>query len=205
MPPRPPRNLKRRTAVRPERKTIVVFCEGEASEPDYVRALKRLPNVRRSTSVTIEIDPGHGVPLTLVQAAIERRQDDEVDECWCVFDVEWPQHHPNLHRAAELAAQHGIEVAISNPCFELWLILHYEDRSAFMDTRAAEQRSRQLDGRDGKRIDGPAYMKRRQQAARRAVMLADRHSGNATTFPSNNPSSSVYRLLAAIEPPDAGD
>jgi hypothetical protein len=204
VPPRPPRDLKRRTATRPERRTIVVFCEGEASEPDYIRTLKRLPNVRRNTSVTIEIDPEHGVPMTLVQAAIERRHDGEVDECWCLFDVEWPRHHPNLRRAVDLAAQHGIEVAISNPCFELWLILHYEDQTAFMDTKAAERRSRQLDGRAGKQIDGTSYMERRKEAAGRAAALAERHAGNETTFPKDNPSSTMYRLLAAIEPTGPG-
>jgi hypothetical protein len=58
--------------------------------------------------IDIEIDPAHGVPLTLVERAIERSTDDEVDQCWCVFDVEWPRHHPNLPQAVELARRHGI-------------------------------------------------------------------------------------------------
>ncbi|WP_449060961.1 RloB family protein [Planomonospora algeriensis] len=122
-----------------------MFCEGEASEPDYVGALKRLPEVRANTSVSIEIDPEQGVPLTLVKRAIERIRDDEVDECWCVFDVEWPQNHPNLRQAVRLADEHGIHLAVSNPCFELWLILHFEDQTAFMNTSDAERRSRKLD------------------------------------------------------------
>lgn len=30
------KDLRRRTATRPERKTVLIFCEGEASEPDLV-------------------------------------------------------------------------------------------------------------------------------------------------------------------------
>lgn len=55
------------------------------------------------------------MPLTLVKLAVERSRDDEVDECWCVFDVEWPKHHPHLHEALNLAAQHGVRTAVSNP------------------------------------------------------------------------------------------
>ncbi|MGH3940412.1 MAG: RloB family protein, partial [Pseudonocardiaceae bacterium] len=70
--------------------------------------------------------------------------------CWCVFDVEWPKNHPNLKQAIQLARDHNIRLAISNPCFELWLILHFEDQTAFLNTDEAETRSRKLDGRSGK-------------------------------------------------------
>jgi hypothetical protein len=177
----------------------VVFCEGEASEPDYINALKRLPGVRSNTSISIEIDPGHGVPLTLVKRAAERSEDEEVDECWCVFDVEWPQHHPHLSQAIDLAARRGVRLAVSNPCFELWLILHFDDHTAFLNTHDAERKSRKLDGRDGKRIDASLYIEHRQVAAARAASLANRHEQNQSAFPSDNPSSGMYQLLAAIE------
>ncbi|WP_260190831.1 RloB family protein [Actinophytocola gossypii] len=179
---------------------MVVFCEGEASEPDYLRALKRLPSVRDNTSINVEIAPEQGVPLTLVRCAIDRSNDDEVDECWCVFDVEWPKQHPNLMRAIRLAQEHGIRLAISNPCFELWLILHLEDQTAFLDTAAAERLSRKLDGRSGKRIDGDRYVCLRDTAKERAARLARRHERNGTAFPQDNPASSMHELLAAIEP-----
>jgi len=194
------KDLRRRTATRPERRTIVIFCEGEASEPDYLNALRRLPHIRDSTSINIEIDPERGVPLTLVNRAIERSGDDEVDECWCVFDVEWPQHHPHLDRAIRLATRHGIRLAVSNPCFELWLILHFQDQTAFLTTAEAERRSRKLDGRAGKRLDPTPYLQRRQAAARRAALLAQRHLRDQTSFPNDNPSSTMHELLAAVEP-----
>jgi hypothetical protein len=194
------KDLRRKVASRPERKTVVVFCEGEASEPDYISALKRLPAVRNNTSMNIEIAPECGVPLSLVKWAVERARDDEVDECWCVFDVEWPKHHPNLDKALCLAQEHGIRLAISNPCFELWLILHFKDQTAFLTTAEAERRSRQFDGRAGKRIDADNYMQRRAAATKRAVALALRHQKDGTVFPDDNPSSSMYELLAAIEP-----
>ncbi|GAA1700025.1 hypothetical protein GCM10009745_53400 [Kribbella yunnanensis] len=179
----------------------MIFCEGEASEPDYLNALKRLPEVRNNTAISLEIDPTSGVPLTLVQAAVARmRKDVEVDEYWCVFDVEWPQHHPHLDRTLQIAAGNDINVAVSNPCFELWLILHHQDHGAFLDNRAAESLSRRLDGRTGKRIDASMYLPQRAEASKRAADLAGRHDQNGALFPDDNPSSSMYKLLKAIEP-----
>jgi hypothetical protein len=102
--------------------------------------------------------------------AIDRKSDDEIDECWCVFDVEWPQNHPHLREAVQLAKDNGIRLAVSNPCFELWLILHFEDQTAHLNTDQAERRSRKLDGRAGKRIDADQYKPRRRNAT-----LATRH------------------------------
>ena len=140
------------------------------------------------------------MPLTLVKQAVERSRDDEVDDCWCVFDVESPKPHPHLAEALVLARDHSIRLAVSNPCFELWLLLHLENHSAFMSTAEAERRSRALDGRAGKRIDPSDYMPHRRIAAGRAEFLRDRHERNGTRFPDDNPSSTVYELLAAIEP-----
>ncbi|MGH3866009.1 MAG: RloB family protein [Pseudonocardiaceae bacterium] len=192
------KNLKRKTANRPERKTVVIFCEGKASEPDYINGLKRLPNVHSNTSISIEVDPHQGVPMTLVRLAIDRAVDDEVDECWCVFDVESPKEHPNLKQAIQLARDKNIRLAISNPCFELWLILHFEDRTAFLDTDEAERRSRELDGRSGKNINADQYMPHRHAAAQRASSLSCRHKRNQTMFPRDNPSSAMSDLLTAI-------
>jgi len=38
-------------------------------------------------------------------------------------------------------------------------------------------------------------------AARRAAELDRRHLQNSTVFPHDNPSSSMHRLLTAVEPP----
>lgn len=179
---------------------MVIFCEGVKSEADYINGLKRLPEIRRNTAINIEIDPDQGAPLTLVERAIDRLGDDEMDECWCIFDVEWPQNHPNLPRALQRARDHGVNLAISNPCFELWLLLHFEEQTAFLETCHAERRSRHLEGRTGKGIDAARYMPSRAIAAERAKALARRHAANDTCFPRDNPSSTVYLLLDAIEP-----
>ncbi|MFC4587863.1 RloB family protein [Sphaerisporangium corydalis] len=177
----------------------MVFCEGKNSEPDYVNGLRKLPHIAENTALSIKIHPDQGVPLTLVKNAIEYKNDPEIDECWCLFDVEWPKHHPNLNQAISLASSNEINLAISNPCFELWLILHYQNCGAFMDTDSAERQSRSLDGRLGKSIDSAIYMPLRKKAAHYAKLLEERHIQDGTCFPHDNPSSGMYKFLLDLE------
>ncbi len=202
------RPLKRRVAVRQPRKTLLIFCEGKRTEPEYLDALKRQPAIRDVAAVDLRVETGHGgsVPKTLVSMAIEARrraadEEGEIDEFWCVFDVEWPRNHPDLKEAAERARQAGIELAISNPCFELWLILHFQDHARWSDNDDARRLRRQLDGSPDKGLDAAKYMPLFGDAAQRAAELDERHRRNGTAFPDDNPSSGMHRLIATVEPP----
>jgi hypothetical protein len=146
------------------------------------------------------------VPRTLVSlAAAARRkaldEEAEIDEFWCVFDVEWPRNHPGLSEAIERARLNDIRLAVSNPCFELWLILHFENQGAWLDNDAARRARRKLDGSSDKGLEAAKYMPLAGDAARRAAELDERHQRNGTTFPDDNPSSGMHRLLASVGPP----
>ncbi len=142
--------------------------------------------------------------MTLVSLAADARrkaldEEAEIDEFWCLFDVEWPRNHPGLQDAVEQARQSGVELAISNPCFELWLVLHFQDHSAWLDNDPARRLRRSLDGSGDKGIDAATYMPLVRDAARRAEELDERHRRNGTAFPHDNPSSGMHRLLTTIE------
>jgi hypothetical protein len=201
------RSLRRRTGTRRPKKTLVVFCEGEKTEPQYLEALKKQPEIRDAAAVDLRIETGHGgaVPLTLVLLAIDARsraeaEEAEIDEFWCVFDVEWPRNHPGLSDAVRQARENDIRLAITNPCFELWLILHFNDHRAWLDNDDARRLRRRLDGSPGKSLEAVKYMPLVAAAARRAADLEARHQKNATVFPHDNPSSGMHRLIASIQP-----
>ena len=90
---------------------------------------------------------------------------------------------------------------MSNPCFELWLILHFQDQAAWLDNNEARRLRRQLDGSSDKGLDAAKYMLLIADAARRGAELDKLHLQNSTVFPHDNPSSGMHRLLAAVEPP----
>ena len=183
-----------------------MFCEGTKTEPDYLSALRRDPAIRNLASVDIRVDleTSGAVPLTLVRAAAEARartsrEQGEVDEVWCLFDVEWPRNHPGLPEARARAEGSDVRLAISNPCFELWLALHFKSHTAWLDNEDARRLRREHDRSSGKGLDGSQYMPRRAEATRRARALTAKHAGDGREFPKDNPSSGMYLLLEAIE------
>ena len=144
--------LKRKRDERPPRRLFVLFCEGAKTEPDYFKALERTLDYDR---VQIKPVPGVGVPLTIAKTAVEwaagaglakrrnRARDPYAtdDQVWAVFDRD---EHPRFEEAVRLCEQSGINVARSNPCFEVWLILHHEDCHRPLTPHAAQKRLGQL-------------------------------------------------------------
>ena len=118
----------------------------------------------------------------------------------CVFDVEAPNQHERLFEAIEMAHGNNIQVAVSNPCFELWLLLHYADHHGWINNDNCRKLRHQTDGSRGKALDAPAYMQLLSEAIQRANRLEALHKSAGRVFPKNNPSSSMNRLLQAIDP-----
>ncbi|MCY4424266.1 MAG: RloB family protein [Acidimicrobiaceae bacterium] len=199
-------SLRREIATQKPKRTFRVYCEGERTEPDYLEALRKEPIVHDIASVDIQIadDPQGAVPFTLVSAAVDfksRSSEEaaEIDEVWCLFDVECPNSHPNLQEAVDLAEKMGIRLAISNPCFELWLTLHFEDHTDCLTTDEAVELRSSHDGSSDKSVDGPTYMPRRKKAHRRARYLDGMHQRKGNAFPDDNPSSGMFRFLEAVQ------
>jgi hypothetical protein len=202
---RKPAGLARKVGVKRPRKTFIIFCEGSVSEVAYLEALASTPEVKEAAAVDIKVQSEHGVPMTLVSLAVEakknaRKSAAEVDEFWCVFDVEWPKRHPNIKEAKQKAESNRIRLAISNPCFEVWLTLHFADCAAPLSTDKAVADRKKCDGSHNKHINPELYMDKRKTAVDRARQLAKRHVSGGSDFPSNNPSSGMYELVAAIDP-----
>ena len=115
---------------------ILVVTEGKVTEVSYLKALKVI--LKRSFELP-SIPTDHGDPLTLVELAKQKRTDLErdakrtrdpktrLDEVWCVFDRD-EHDKPRLSQAIDNARAASIKVAYSNPCFELWLLLHFRDQ-----------------------------------------------------------------------------
>ena len=130
-------DLRRRKARREPRRRFILFCEGRNTEPAYFDAIRRACS---SALVAVETYPGVGVPYTIATRAVEHARDslgdlgrrsrrmkdsfEEADEVWAVFDRD---EHPRFNEAVAFCESNGVGVARSNPCFELWLILHERD------------------------------------------------------------------------------
>jgi hypothetical protein len=123
----------RRPPVRGERIQVLIVCGGAATEPSYFRGLKK---ERRSPAVRVVVE-GKGVdPVSLVRFAAQKRDSLGCDEVWCVVDVD----DFDVAEAIAAAKRKDVNLAISNPCFEYWLLLHFElctaPLSCFDDVRS---------------------------------------------------------------------
>jgi hypothetical protein len=117
----------RQAGHRPISKRILIVCEGEKTEPNYFRAQRRKLKL---PLVEIEIKEKAGPPISLVTTAEkfanERKKDEKFDEVWCVLDREGKHHNPTFTDAIQKAQSLAYKLAVSNPAFEFWYILHFE-------------------------------------------------------------------------------
>ncbi|GAP21897.1 RloB family protein [Leptolinea tardivitalis] len=123
-------NYQRRQNLLTPRKTILIVCEGRQTEPNYFNALR---DELRNKNIRVRIIPGgesRVTPLYLVQSLATEIQrldwDSTHDEAWCVFDIEQSGTHTTLQRALASAKKQNYHLAVSNPSFEYWIMLHYE-------------------------------------------------------------------------------
>ena len=125
MPDRGPhRNVKRRPSSRSPQKRVLVVCEGEHTEPRYFKALR---NRLRLNTLVVKATRGAD-PRTLVNIASkedhrERRNGERFDFVYCVFDRD---SHSQFENASNMALARGFKLARSWPCFEFWLLLHFD-------------------------------------------------------------------------------
>ncbi|CRL15229.1 hypothetical protein NIT7645_02277 [Phaeobacter italicus] len=116
-------------------KTLRVFCEGAKTEPYYIRGY--LSEFRASNrAAVVEIQPTRkNTPVQLVDEAIKLKKSPRSlpnDEFWVVYDRESvAKYSRSKHSEAwQKAQKSGVNIALSNVCFEFWLLLHLKDTSA---------------------------------------------------------------------------
>lgn len=120
-----------RTASRNRRlsRRVLIVCGGRETEKQYfqgLRAAERNPAVR----VVIKANPGSPTEVVRHAEKLRRQAPDEFEDVWCVFDVD----EYGIEESVTTARRLGIGVAISNPCFELWLLMHFDRHTAHCAT-----------------------------------------------------------------------
>ena len=184
---------------------MLVVCEGEETERQY---LEKFARHHKNARIKVEVAEDTGVPFSLVEFAkkykreiekkAKRQMDQNIayDSVWCVFDVD---EHPRIPDAKVMAAAHDISMAISNPCFELWLILHLRESPGMQHRHAMQNLLETLDpnyDKDVKHVDFPRYVPGYEQAVKRTRRLDALAHGVGT--PGHNPTSNVYELTELI-------
>lgn len=184
-------DLRRVTGKREARRRLLVVCGAQVTEREYLRGLvAHMAN----PAVTVRITTKSCSPSQLVTYAEVQRSlsPTDFDDVWCVFDVDEFQDVPS---AIAQAKEAGIEVAVSNPCFELWLILHYRAHTSHAENyrKLLPHLTRHLPHYDKTRLDFRDFSEGWSEAVARARKLAP--SGKEHEV---NPATGIWTLVERI-------
>ena len=122
---------------RSEKKRILICTEGTETEPQYIESLMQALGTS-GESVSVSTMGVGKDPLKIVEKCIQKLENAKTPFGFgvCLIDVD---QHATLKSAVTLAANHGIEVVISNLKFEVWLLWHVSARTAFFETRQLDR------------------------------------------------------------------
>jgi len=175
-------------------KLFVIATEGELTEKQYF-------GMFRSSQVKVEVlatGDGKSAPQYVLArlAAFKERYDlNEDDMLWLVTDVDrW--RAKNLSLVCREAIQKGYHLAISNPCFEVWLCLHFDDLNPLDRTcKDFKKRLRTILGSyNSSNLDLSRYKLNIENAANQAKA---QHSNSQQNWPPTI-GSHVYRIIEIL-------
>jgi len=111
-----------------------IYCEGAKTEPNYLNGYidKHFPTNQRLKVIKIE-PTKKNTPVQLVEAAVgDKQKYPDGDVFWVVYDRESEQKYADKHHATAYnkAQRYSINLAMSNVCFEVWLLLHFQENTA---------------------------------------------------------------------------
>ena len=124
--------LARRQASRSSNERVLIVTEGESTEPRYFREIVKQ---NRLAGVEIEGSRGESSPSQLLKRAesIFRYQKGAFDHIYLIFDRD--QHACFNKTITDAKAGFSfnrksidVNAVPSNPCFELWFLLHFQDQ-----------------------------------------------------------------------------
>lgn len=139
---------ERREAFRDAR-LIVIASEGKDTERIYFKALAKEytnPRVHVHILSRCEDEKNNSSPEHVLKQLNDYKGQYELesdDELWLVIDRDRWTEAMLSHVTKECAQDGYLHVALSNPCFELWLLLHWvdatlltpEEQQLWMDNR----------------------------------------------------------------------
>lgn len=138
------KRLQRSVNCRPPIYRILIVSEGKKTEPNYFNEIRKYYRLSTATVKVLPSDMGTN-PINIVDYARKifcegdnkRGLDAQVyDEVYAVFDRdEHPYYKDAIEKMESLSGKYKNDLkqkvpfyAIpSNPCFELWILLHYKN------------------------------------------------------------------------------
>ena len=199
---RKPRPLQRDESTLRDATLIVIATEGAKTELEY---FEQFGGSRVKVRVIPSVD-NRSSPPAILSNLVGFQEEYELagdDQLWVVIDRDrWTQEQ--LSGVAQACHAKGIDLALSNPCFELWLALHLDQALPEMDPSVeAHHNARVLEGFLRETLGG--YNKANPDISKfaggvgRAIEAAKALDTAPTDRWPNNIATRVYRLVDSIQ------
>lgn len=202
------RAFKRTAPARSPYEKVLIVCEGSRTEPNYFLGL--IDHYEINTA-NVKVDGSCGSdPVSVVDHAIqlyraERDKSEPYDRVYCVMDRD---AHPKFDEAMnKLQAQKPAGVfypAVSVPCFEYWLLLHFNyTRAAFtavgkVSAGAAVLAELKRFWPEYEKADGEVFERLKDQLGV-AKANAKNALNDAQKTGSKNPSTNIHELVDYLQ------
>ena len=141
------RDLRRQAAIRKPYERLLIVCEGSKTEPNYIGEIRAQYKLPTANVLVLPSELGTA-PIQIVEYAEQMLLHGDsharigaraFDQVFAVFDrddhasydaaLAKCQSLDNVHRNSDKERVRFYPIA-SVPCFELWLLLHFEDIQA---------------------------------------------------------------------------
>lgn len=176
------RRKSRRKKINP---TLFVFCEGETEEA-YINLLKsfyRLPSIIIRPKIS-----GSNITRDFIDKYKTGMSTHEKDIDFLMYDLDVPNVFSRLKKITNCV------LLLSNPCIELWFLLHYKNQTSSVDCAYCckeiknRNRTSYKKGKIGTKLKDKLLTKK-EDAIKRAKILVK--------YP--NTGSTVYKFLEKLE------
>ncbi|MBO8139939.1 MAG: RloB domain-containing protein [Thermosipho sp. (in: Bacteria)] len=192
---------RRRKNIRPPKPIILIVCEGEKSEKFYFDGFRK---EARISNVEIEVI-GKGRPGNSLLKFTQNKVKNEsitYDQIWIVFDKDDLSDEEFDSIVSKAIYRNKMNVAYSIPCFEYWLLLHFDYYNTPLTTKDCIKKLKNRFPVYRKNLDDVYYKlaDKKYSAIENAKRMEDEHKKQGNTKPSSkNPSTLVYKLVIELE------
>jgi len=135
------RDEKRQANTRQVRQSILLACEGTKTECLYLKNIFKVLQIEHKITPNslVIAEHKHTDPSGVLVDLINHSHYQDFMHKWIVIDRDIERTNggghtvENFNRALSRAKHEKVEVAYSNPCFEIWYLLHLEYRNTAID------------------------------------------------------------------------
>jgi len=189
------RSFQRRSGTRRYRKLFIIASEGKKTEPYYFNLFNSEDTAVLVKCIRTDKKSSPEKVLARLKRYIGENGLKKNDEAWLVVDRDtWKDQQ--LHQLLTWSQQkQNTQLAVSNPKFEFWLLLHFEDGTGVSSSRNCTEKLRMYLPHYDKSGTGFHLL---EPGINNAVKRAKRKDTPACPDWPRNFGSTVYRLVENI-------